>query len=108
MFRGLIVGSVLLAGPAMANDADVGRAVYQAKCAACHGKTGKGDGPAARALPKKPADLSAAAYWTDKSTEGISATITKGKPGTAMRGFPMSEDKLSALVGYLRSLPDAE
>lgn len=34
-----------------------GAAMYQSYCAACHGKDGKGDGPAAPALKTKPADL---------------------------------------------------
>ena len=34
-----------------------GRAIYQDYCATCHGDSGKGDGPAAAGLAKKPADL---------------------------------------------------
>ncbi len=34
-----------------------GREMYTAYCAACHGKDGKGDGPAAPALKVTPADL---------------------------------------------------
>lgn len=34
-----------------------GRAIYQDYCVACHGDGGKGDGPAAAGLAKKPADL---------------------------------------------------
>ena len=34
-----------------------GSATYNAYCTVCHGATGKGDGPAAKALPKAPADL---------------------------------------------------
>ena len=37
---------------------DFGKVEYESKCASCHGLTGKGDGPAARALTIKPADLS--------------------------------------------------
>lgn len=32
-------------------------AMFQSYCATCHGKLGKGDGPAAAALKKTPADL---------------------------------------------------
>src|SRR6187402_2148684 len=32
-------------------------AMFQSYCSACHGKAGKGDGPAAAALKKAPADL---------------------------------------------------
>jgi len=34
-----------------------GRELFEAFCAACHGADGKGQGPAARALRKKPTDL---------------------------------------------------
>lgn len=40
--------------PVAASDA---AAMYSSYCAACHGKSGKGDGPAAAALKKAPADL---------------------------------------------------
>ena len=33
------------------------RAMFDTYCAVCHGKTGVGDGPAAKALAKAPADL---------------------------------------------------
>jgi len=33
------------------------RAMFESYCAVCHGKTGVGDGPAAKALTKAPADL---------------------------------------------------
>jgi mono/diheme cytochrome c family protein len=33
------------------------RAMFDTYCAVCHGKTGVGDGPAAKALSKAPADL---------------------------------------------------
>lgn len=42
------------AGPEAAPD---GAALYSEYCAACHGPTGKGDGPAALALTARPADL---------------------------------------------------
>ena len=37
--------------------ADLGRLEFESKCATCHGLTGKGDGPIASFLTKKPADL---------------------------------------------------
>lgn len=40
--------------PVAASDA---AAMFQSYCAACHGKAAKGDGPAAAALKKAPADL---------------------------------------------------
>lgn len=48
----------LLASPACAAAVfDQGRADFVTLCAPCHGESGKGDGPQAAHLAKKPADL---------------------------------------------------
>ncbi len=83
---------------------DEGRAIYVAKCQACHGAEGRGDGPAARALPKKPMDLSADSTWETVSDKTMRTTITEGKPGSIMRGFPMPDGQLDNLMAYLESL----
>jgi mono/diheme cytochrome c family protein len=36
---------------------DIGKTEYQSSCASCHGVDGKGSGPVADALKRKPADL---------------------------------------------------
>ena len=46
-----------IAGPASAQEIDVGKAEYQSGCAACHGAGGKGDGPMAAALKTRASDL---------------------------------------------------
>ncbi len=51
---GLTIG---LAGTAAAQDAAHGAKDFAARCASCHGQDGKGHGPAASALEKKPSDL---------------------------------------------------
>jgi mono/diheme cytochrome c family protein len=54
------LGLLLLSGPAAvagANDVALGRQIYLERCAPCHGLTGEGDGPVARALTTPPANL---------------------------------------------------
>lgn len=41
-----------------ADHASAGRMLFQNNCAACHGQAGRGDGPLAAQLGRKPADLS--------------------------------------------------
>jgi mono/diheme cytochrome c family protein len=52
-----------LAGPAAAQevaaDVESGAKDFAVRCASCHGRSGKGDGPAASSLVRKPADLTA-------------------------------------------------
>lgn len=43
--------------PVQTSHASSGADMYKQYCAACHGTTGKGDGPAASALKQAPADL---------------------------------------------------
>lgn len=102
----LVLGLVGSISPARAGPEE-GRAIYVAKCQACHGASGKGDGPASRALPKKPKDFTTAEYWATATDEGVQAVILQGMPGTIMRGFPMAPEQLTDLVAYLRSLATA-
>ena len=64
-----------------------GKEMFQAYCASCHGKDGKGDGPAAASLKSAPADLTGLArqnggkYPSDK----VSA-ILRGQANLAPHG----------------------
>jgi mono/diheme cytochrome c family protein len=55
----LLVGLLLItaAGTAAADEVAQGRAMYLQYCASCHGLTGEGNGPMARALATPPANL---------------------------------------------------
>jgi mono/diheme cytochrome c family protein len=46
-----------------------GAELFPADCAACHGPTGRGDGPAAKTLPVPPADLTASHLWMHSDGE---------------------------------------
>jgi high-affinity iron transporter len=100
---GLVGTATTLAKPTSPTPAERGRALYTAKCQACHGPTGKGDGPASTALPEPPADFSSPEYWAKTDGEQVKAAIKAGKPGTVMRGFPMPDADLDALLVHLRS-----
>lgn len=94
----------LLVLVAHADDLEKGRSIYVARCQSCHGETGRGDGPASKALPKAPRDFSTPDYWATTKEEQVRMFITEGKPGTIMRGFPMPEEQLAALLAYMQSL----
>lgn len=99
----LFVLWLALLGPANAGDSEQGRAIYTAKCLACHGAEGRGDGPASRALPKKPRDMTAPEFWKGTTDEKLESVIGGGKPGSAMRAFPMRDAQMSSLIAYLRT-----
>jgi mono/diheme cytochrome c family protein len=85
-----------------------GKGIYKAKCAACHGETGRGDGPAAGVMKPAPRDHTDRAYMSTLSDEELAKVI---QMGGAIKGKPLMPsnpdlrgDTLAAVVAYTRSL----
>ncbi len=85
--------------------ADSASEVYTRWCAACHGASGRGDGPAARYLFPRPRDFRREAFRLASTlnavptTEDVEAAIRRGMPGTAMRPFEnLAEDQRRLLA----------
>lgn len=67
------------ASPATTAQAAVdGKEVFKARCAPCHGESGKGNGPGAVALNPKPRDYTDVAWQKKVSDEDIKKTILYG------------------------------
>ena len=64
-----------------------GAQVFRTNCASCHGELGRGDGPMAKGMEPKPADLSAAAELRDQSPLDYYRRVSIGIVGTAMPAF---------------------
>jgi mono/diheme cytochrome c family protein len=89
----------------------LGKRLYDAQCAACHGATGRGDGEAAYLVYPKPRDFTTATYrlvstWERVPTdEDLYLTISRGMPGSAMPSWGhLGEDERWGLVHYVKSL----
>lgn len=89
-----------------------GQALYKKNCAACHGDSGRGDGPAAGALKPPPRDHTDRAYMSTITDEDMAKTISVGgvlKNKPLMPGNPQIKGaELDALVAYVRSLSAAK
>lgn len=74
-----------------------------AKCAACHGDTGKGDGIAGAALPQKPANFHDQSRWDATSAGTKHWVILNGVKGTAMAPLGLTEDQAWEVLAYIES-----
>jgi high-affinity iron transporter len=102
----LVVGAVLMALPegTLAGDAAQGQAIYDSRCAFCHGSTGNGDGPAGAALNPRPVAFAGADYWKAANLETMRGVIKNGKPGTAMVPFgtTLSDTEIDNVLATLQ------
>jgi mono/diheme cytochrome c family protein len=103
----LAMAVVIAAGSQTATAAQSAADIYSEKCAACHGDTGKGDGPAGQAMTPPPAPFSTA--LKNKSASWIGTVITKGGPAVgmtpAMPPHPtLTSDQVNALIQYIKGL----
>jgi len=73
--------------PARHTSANSGKQMFEAYCAACHGKEGKGDGPVAAALKLPPADLTVLARQNKGKFPSIQvARAITGEGGISAHG----------------------
>jgi mono/diheme cytochrome c family protein len=87
--------------PANATSLARGKIVYAAECASCHGKSGRGDGPAARDLEKSPGDMTKLGGQSDGT---LFWKITEGKKPMASFAKKLSDQQRWDVVNYLRTL----
>ena len=107
-------------GPIKPTRASDSKMMFNTYCAVCHGKEGKGNGPAASALAKVPADLTRISARTGgtfpevrvrRYIEGLDEVAAHGSRDMPMWGSlfnSLSRDtaqlRIAALAGYLKSL----
>lgn len=81
--------------PRATPDTARGAALYQERCASCHGASGRGNGPAASGLDPAPVDFTDRERARQRSIFALEQVIAQGLDGTAMSSFRdlSSEDR---------------
>lgn len=92
--------------PAHAPDLARGAALYQSQCAACHGKTGHGDGPAGLRLSPPPVNFTDQTRADQRSVLSLYEVISQGVEGTPMVSYAKQLSSVDrwALAYYAGSL----
>jgi high-affinity iron transporter len=105
----LIAATGMARAPAAPPDLGEGANLFGTTCAACHGKSGQGDGPAAAALNPRPVNFHSSAVMEKLTPFDAFNAIRFGVRGTAMPAFGTLDEKqrwdLAFYVFSLRQPP---
>jgi mono/diheme cytochrome c family protein len=112
--------SVLLVGGCSKSPEDDGRSrdestsqagemIFETRCFVCHGRAGKGDGPASTGLGAAVRDLTNPSWQNSTSDETLRTVIRSG--ARAVGGSPamppnpdLSDDQIRSLLKFIRGL----
>lgn len=99
--------------PPAAPPSAAGKAVYDLRCAECHGASGQGDGPSAAYLIPRPRDFTTGKYKIRSTETGSTPTdedlvrvVRQGLYGTAMPGWDriLPDADIADVVEHVKSL----
>ncbi|MFV0444025.1 MAG: c-type cytochrome [Planctomycetaceae bacterium] len=90
----------------------LGQAVYEYRCAQCHGTTGDGQGPQSSAMYPRPRDyrkgvfkFTSTSYGSKPMRSDLVRTLHRGIRGTSMPSFSLlPPEELEAVVDYVLAL----
>jgi len=99
--RLLVVVAVMVACSTWTFAADTGADLYKAKCASCHGATGKGDTAMGKTMKVK--DLGSEEVQKQSDAD-FTTIIEKGKKPMPGSEGKITKDQITDLVKYIRTL----
>ncbi len=79
-----------------------GKALYLKECLSCHGPAGKGDGPGAKDLEKKPGDLASPKLW-EQSDGALFWKLAEGRKPMPTYVPTFSEEDRWNVINYVRT-----
>ena len=95
----VLLGAFVWVATAAAADLELGKKVYEKKCAACHGADGRGNAKLEKALKTRIPPLADSAKKADAELLKLVAEGRKPMPSFANS---LSKDELDAVVGFVK------
>jgi len=84
-----------------------GRALYQEKCALCHGERADGNGVRSKGLSGKPINFQNREWRASAKPPALFEVLSEGKRGTSMPAWPtLSDEEKWDLIAYVLSVAE--
>ena len=84
-----------------------GRALFEAKCALCHGQRADGRGVRSNALSGKPVNFGSREWRSNTTAIAVFEVLSEGERGTSMPAWPtLSDGQKWDLVAYVLSVAE--
>ncbi len=99
----LLVASAAVFAPAFGVDLVNGKRVYVDKCLKCHGEKGRGDGPKAEDLEKKPADYTDKAKMSKFTDADLKKVVKEGKSPMPAYGTKLNDKEIEDVIAFVRT-----
>ena len=105
-----LVGALAAPSNAETGDPAAGKATYDKTCGMCHGSAGKGDGPAAAALPTKPRNHTDGNYMNSLKDDYLFKIIKEGGAAVGKAQFmpawgtQLKDPDIWNVIAYIRTL----
>jgi mono/diheme cytochrome c family protein len=92
-----------------ADRSETGEKIFQSRCFVCHGRDGRGSGPASQGLAQKPQDLTDPSWQRSVTDDQIKTVIRAGgaiigKSGAMPPNPDLTNEDLNSLLEYVRHL----
>ena len=97
----VLLGSFVWAATVAAADVELGKTIYDKKCASCHGADGKGNAKIEKMLKVKIPPLAEAAGKTDAE---LLKLVSEGKKPMPSFQKSLSKGELEAVVHFVKEL----
>ena len=86
-----------------------GQKIFQTRCFVCHGRDGRGSGPASQGLSQRPQDLTDQSWQRSVTDDQIKTVVRAGgaimgKSGAMPPNPDLTNDDLNSLLAYVRQL----
>ena len=103
----LVLASAAALAQAIGANLTKGKNIYADKCLKCHGKEGRGDGPKAEDLEKKPADYTDKAKMSKLTDADLKKAVKEGKEAMPAYGKKLSDKDIDNVIAYIRTFVGA-